>query len=191
MPLTIYTAGEVLTAASLNANLSFAAAQGLQFISSATFSASAAVSLPNSTFTSTYTSYRIVFVSTVFSAENNLTLRMRAAGADDINANYEFSIVGYNTGTTLNGLQGQAQTSATIGAGLTSGTSVTLDLFNPQAVATTRFNITGYGKSIGSSVASPLAGGGAFTGTTAFDALSFLSASNMTGRYAVYGYTNS
>ena len=36
MPLTTYTAGEVLTAASLNANFSFAAASGLTLISTTT-----------------------------------------------------------------------------------------------------------------------------------------------------------
>jgi hypothetical protein len=191
MPLTTYTAGEVLTAASLNANFTFAAANptgGLSFITSATFSAAASVSLPASTFTATYSNYRIIFVATLFSAENNVTMRMRAAGTDNTVANYDYSMVGYNTSSTLNGVQDLAQTSAVVASGLVSGTGLSLDIYNPQATERTRFTMTSYGKSIGSSLASPLSGGGSFTGTTSFDALSFLSASNMTGRYAVYGY---
>ena len=185
MAIKTFTTGEVLTAADTNTYL---ANSGLVYVTGTTFTTSAAVSLPASTFSSTFTSYRIIFVATVFSAENNLTMRMRAAGADNTVANYEFSIIGYNTAGTLNGVQGQAQTSATISAGVTSGLSLSLDIYNPQAAASTRFTMTSFGKSIGSSVPSPQSGGGAFTGTTSFDALSFLSASNMTGSYTVYGY---
>lgn len=179
-----FVTGQVFTAADAN----LMANSGLTYITGTTFTTSAAVSLPASTFTSSFTSYRIIFVATVFSAENNLTMRMRASGTDNIVANYEFSIVGYNTAGTLNGLQGQAQTAATISSGVTTGLSLSLDIHNPQVVASTRFTMESFGKSIGSSVPSPLSGGGAFTGTTSFDALSFLSASNMTGSYAVYGY---
>ena len=193
MALTTYTAGEVLTAASLNDNFTFAAANptgGLTLITTATFSAAAAVSLPVSTFTSTYDNYRIVFVATAFSAEDSLTMRMRVSGTDNTTANYEYSIIGYTVGGTLNGIQSSGQTAAVIGYGLTTGVGLGMDIYNPQATERTRFTMTSFGKSAATSVASPLSGGGSFAATTSFDALSFISGANMTGRYAVYGYNN-
>jgi len=168
-----------------------ASAGGLTFITGTTFSASATVSLPASTFTSTYTNYRIVFVATAFSADDSLTMRMRVSGTDNTTANYEYSIIGYTVGGTLNGIQATGQTSAIMTYGLTTGVGLGIDIYNPQATERTRFTMTSFGKSAGSGVASPLSGGGSFTATTSFDALSFISGSNMTGRYAVYGYNNS
>ena len=60
MPLTTYTSGEVLTASSLNANFSFAAANGMVWVGGATPSAAATVTVDN-VFTSTYTHYLITF----------------------------------------------------------------------------------------------------------------------------------
>jgi hypothetical protein len=59
MPLTTYTAGEVLTAASLNANLSFASTNGgLVLISRTTPTAAATLTFDN-VFSSTYKTYMI------------------------------------------------------------------------------------------------------------------------------------
>jgi hypothetical protein len=179
----ISTSASVFTASGVSVS-----AGGLVFLSSATFSAAATVSLPASTFTSTYANYRIVFVATAFSAEDSLTLRMRASGTDSTAASYEYALIGYTTGGTLNGIQSSGQTSAVIGYALTTGVGLSMDIYNPQATAHTRFTTTSYGKSAATGVASPLSGGGSFAATTSFDALSFISGSNMTGRYAVYGY---
>ena len=165
---------------------------GLVFITGTTFSAAATVSLPASTFTSTYTNYRIVFVATAFSAAATMALRMRASGADNTTANYEYSIVGYDIASTLNGAQGSGNTSAVqILPGQTTGCSLSMDIYNPQATELTRMVFTGFGKSTGSGNSSPQMGGASFVLTTSFDSLSFISTSNMTGRYAVYGYSNS
>ena len=189
MPLTTYTPGEVLTASSLNNNFSVAASSGgLVFVSSATFSAAATVSIPNSSFTSTYANYRIIFIADTFSAAASLTMRMRASGADDTNASYQYSIVGYDTGGTLNGIQATGQTSAIIGYAVTTGIGLSMDIYNPQATANTRFTVASWGKNASTATPSPQTGGGSFAATTSFDAVSFISASNMTGRYAVYAY---
>ncbi len=62
MPLTTYTAGEVLTAASLNANLSFAAsspAGGLTLISATTIGTTASTVTVSNAFSATYDNYLI------------------------------------------------------------------------------------------------------------------------------------
>ena len=164
-------------------------AGGLVFLSSATFSAAATVSLPTSTFTASYVNYRIIFTPTVFSAAAPLTMRMRASGTDDTAANYEFSLIGYDTAGNINGNNGSAQTSAEIGYGVTTGLGLSMDIYNPQATANTRFIFHVYGKRQGAGTTpSYHVGGGSFAATTSFDAVSFISTSNMTGRYSVYAY---
>jgi hypothetical protein len=186
MPLTTYTPGEVLTAASLNNN--FTTSGGLQFVTSATFTAAATVNVPAATFTASFANYRIVFIADTFSAAASLTMRMRVGGADDTAANYQYSMIGYDTGGILNGVQATGQTSAIIGYAVTTGIGLSMDIYNPQATANTRFILNSYGKSAASVTPSPQMGGGSFAATTSFDAVSFISASNMTGRYAVYAY---
>ena len=161
---------------------------GLVFVTSATFSAAASVSLPASTFTSTYANYRIIFIADTFSAAASLTMRMRVGGADSTAASYQYSIIGYDTGGVLNGVQATGQTSAIISYAVTSGVGLSMDIYNPQATADTRFIMNSYGKSASSATPSPQMGGGSFAATTSFDAVSFISTSNMTGRYAVYAY---
>lgn len=161
---------------------------GLNLITTATFSAAATVSLPASTFTSSFANYRIVFIADTFSAAASLTMRMRVGGADSSAASYEYSIIGYDTGGTLNGIQATGQTSAIIGYAVTTGIGLSMDIYNPQATANTRFILNSYGKSASSATPSPQMGGGSFAATTSFDAVSFISTSNMTGRYAVYAY---
>lgn len=161
---------------------------GLNLITTATFSAAATVSLPASTFTSSFANYRIVFIADTFSAAASLTMRMRVGGADDTAANYQYSIIGYDTGGVLNGIQATGQTSAIISYAVTSGVGLSMDIYNPQATQNTRFIMNSYGKSAASATPSPQMGGGSFAATTSFDAVSFISSSNMTGRYAVYAY---
>jgi len=60
MPLTTYTAGQVLTAASLNANFSFAAGNGMSLISATTIGTTVSSVTVSSAFSSTYDNYQIV-----------------------------------------------------------------------------------------------------------------------------------
>lgn len=187
MALHTFVAGDVLKAQQLND--SFAAVGGMRLVSSATFSAAATVSLPTSTFTASSANYRIVFISDTFSAAAPLTMRMRVGGADSTAASYEYTLIGYDTAGSISGNNGSAQTSAEIGYGVTTGLGLSMDIYNPQATANTRFIFHVYGKRQGASTTpSYLVGGGSFAATTSFDAVSFISTSNMTGRYAVYAY---
>jgi hypothetical protein len=63
MPLTTYTPGEVLTAASLNDNLTYldGKGSGLVYITGASFSSATTISMAASVFTSTYKTYQVVF----------------------------------------------------------------------------------------------------------------------------------
>jgi hypothetical protein len=78
MPLTTYTSGEVLTAASLNDNFTFAAANGLKLISATTIGTAVASVTISSAFSSTYDSYQIVIAGGAGSAGLNLELTFGA-----------------------------------------------------------------------------------------------------------------
>tara|TARA_R110000868_G_scaffold1342_1_gene10316 strand:+ start:77 stop:643 length:567 start_codon:yes stop_codon:yes gene_type:complete len=77
MPLTTYTAGEVLTAASLNSNFSFASTNGGLVLVSATTIGSAVSSVTiSSAFSATYDAYKIVVSGGVGSANGSLQLQL-------------------------------------------------------------------------------------------------------------------
>jgi hypothetical protein len=132
MPLTTYTAGEVLTAASLNANFSFAAANppgGLTLISATTIgSAVSTVGLTN-IFSTTYDAYKIFIAGGVGSGTNqefnvNLTGSTASYYNTVIYASYgagSASVIGANNGAAWTYL----------GWVNTTTLSLNLDLVNP------------------------------------------------------------
>ena len=67
MALTTYTSGEVLTAASLNANFTFAAASGLTLVSTTTFTTQATVDI--TAFSATYDNYKVIVQTTAGTAD--------------------------------------------------------------------------------------------------------------------------
>ena len=82
MPLTTYTSGEVLTAASLNANLSFAAsspASGLALISATTIGTTVASVTVTGAFSATYDNYFVTVSGGVASTSNSLNLTLGSA----------------------------------------------------------------------------------------------------------------
>lgn len=89
MPLTTYTAGEVLTAASLNNNFTFASG-GLVPITQAsnTFSGASAITFDTNTFTSTYKNYRALITIRAATSDTTLTGRYRTAGTNNTSAIY-------------------------------------------------------------------------------------------------------
>lgn len=195
MPLTTYTAGEVLTAASLNANFTFAAANpagGLMFLTGGTFSAVSSVSLTANTFTTTYTNYQLNINLTANTSDSNaLSWRGRVAGTDDSNANYAFGLRGvrFADGVATSGGFGTSQTSARLSllqspfeTGVVSAT-----IFAPKLASATSYVVNSTGRGVGDTD-SALAGGGYFDNTTQFDALSFfVAAGTISGSYQVYG----
>ena len=192
--LGVGTNAQVLTADSTAATgLKWATAatpaSGLTFISGATFTSVTGVSAPNSSFTSTYTNYRVIF--TLTSAPTDLIyMRLRASGSDNTTSAYYTAQNRINYSGTRSDYGGSAASSIILGT--TSGspaewTQFILDFMNPQVALQTTVNIAG---STGSIVSTT--GVGAFNGTTAFDAFSLLiNSSTISGNYRIYGYQNS
>ena len=198
MPLTTYTAGEVLTAASLNANLSFAAsspAGGLTLISATTFTTATSVSLPNGSFSATYQNYKVQILVTATTAQSALTARFRTAGSDNTTARYNQASAGRDSGGNAVNISQSDATSFSIGTNFSVlGFAINLDIFDPFAATQTLGNgfYTINGNPAGENVqSSPTSI--EFRNTTSFDSFTVISsvASSMTGVARVYGYANS
>ena len=141
MPLTTYTAGEVLTAASLNANFTFAAANptgGLTFIASVTPAGGASITFTNC-FSATYNSYLMVgnaWTSAGAGADCYLTI----SGSTGSTYNWGGFYTNYSA-TTLNGYKAAA-TNLGVNMGLASTVTngFTTWIRNPFAAAETTFS---------------------------------------------------
>jgi hypothetical protein len=190
MPLTTYTAGEVLTAASLNANLSFAAsspAGGLICVKAETAFSAVASTTADGVFTSAYTNYRIVVRYQSTSAD--LAMQFRAATVDTTSG-YNFQRLA-GEGASAGAAQSTSQSSASVGKDSGAFWSMTtIDISGPQLAEATIY------------VTNNLRNNGAYTnpqvqifygnqsGSTQFDGIKFLVASGTTtGSYTIYGYS--
>ena len=200
MPLTTYTAGEVLTAASLNDNFTFAANNppatpgGLAFITGAAFTTATTVSLPNDTFTATYDNYKVLLSVTADIADADFTLRMRDSGSDDSSSNYRNMFLGITDGGVASNATSSGVTSFTVGeSDVLSWYTLVLDVLNPflSEQTTVVGNYSALNKAATNNIGR--AGSGILTTTTSYDSLTFISsvASSITGTYRVYGYANS
>ncbi len=167
---------------------------GLVLLNTTSFSGVTSFSLAANTFSATYLNYRILIQldSTANSAE--FDIRARASGTDNTSSNYVS--VRYGNGPT-NTFQG-----STSGTSLTtffrsvpvSGTYPSFQVFDILSPFSTDFNL-GY-LSQGfylDAVASNWVvanSGGSLSVNTSYDSLTFFttSATNMTGKYSVYGY---
>ena len=197
MPLTTYTAGEVLTAASLNANFSFAASgAGLTFITGTTFTTATSVSLPDNTFTSTYQNYKLFLSLTALTADADFTLRLRASGADDTSLVYDNMFMGITRGGVANNAVSSAASTVSLGENDSANAgrySLFLDFVSPQlALPTSIFGCYNFTDK-GFTTQVNRTGGAIFRNATVFDSATFISsvASSLTGSYKVYGYANS
>jgi hypothetical protein len=120
MPLTTYTAGEVLTAASLNSNLT--AAGGLQFIKSQTIGTGVSTVTVTGAFSATYDAYKIVVSGGAASAATNLRYQNGASAAS-------YYTGGANTNYAANTVTGfSANNAASIICGTTFTSSLCCDL---------------------------------------------------------------
>lgn len=185
MPLTTYTAGEVLTASSLNSNLSFAATSGgLTTVKAETsFSAVASVTFDN-IFTTSFTNYRIIMQATAAAGAPQLNITLRAAGTA-ASSNYQWNLLSVS-GATVAGSSATAQTSWASGLLTTVSPGwYIIDLINPQVAARTAATIM---SNQGVSAISTIYWS-ANTNATSYDGLGWAPASStITGSYTVYGY---
>lgn len=170
-------------------------ASGLTKIATGTFSAVSSVSLPNSTFTSTYTNYKVVFIVSTSSGSPAMTGRYRASGADNTSATYYNAVsIARTDGSAASQANSNAGTSFNLGY-MSSGTpgtyGITLDLLSPQAAAKKQIAGGGFGYNSGQDAFAAYSIGGWFNATTQFDAFSLIaSTGTITGSYFVYGYQN-
>ena len=168
---------------------------GLTFITGASFTTQTSVSLPNNTFTSTYRNYKLFFQITATTADANISMRLRASGADISTANYDVAFIGFdsNGGAANDGAANL--TSITLGAADLAATInfMTFDIISPQ-VATYSFVTGQYGyQNTAGTVRIVQNGAGILKLTTQVDALTVISsvASSISGVYRVYGYSES
>jgi hypothetical protein len=126
MPLTTYTAGEVLTASSLNSNLTVAG--GLQFIKKQTIGTAVSTVTVTSAFSATYDSYRIVINGGVSSANTDIALRLGATATG-----YYISRIGcsYPAATLFNNAGANVSSFNVSGTSNTNVISLNVDLLNP------------------------------------------------------------
>ena len=189
MPLTTYTSGEVLTAASLNANLSFAAsspAGGMTLISATTIGSAVSSVTVSSAFSSTYDAYKVIISGGVGSSGNaQLFLTLGATATD-----YEWAYLLVNSAARV----GDSSTTGTyipVGEINTNILQGSMEIVNPNLAKYTYVNSSmGYNTTNSNSRAALT---GLLKNTTAYTAFTLTASSGTLtgGTIRVYGYSNS
>ena len=157
---------------------------GMVLLNTTSFSAVASHSLAASTFTSTYTNYRIVFDYIYGSANALLRLRYRKAGTDNTSSIY-YSGVGFTNWSGVAGVStsSAAATSSAILSLSTVTGSLTLDISQPLV----RPLLTGMAMQAGPEDRGVYISA-YINGSDTFDSLTLFPASGtITGSYSVYG----
>jgi hypothetical protein len=160
-----------------------ASTQGLTLINTTSFSGVASVSVPNGTFSATYTNYQIVTNVQSATSQVELLFRMRASGTDASGANYHSQILLANN-TTIAGERVGSATSGTFAQIFNEEGGVVSYFYKPfLAVRTTMTgqvvnqidNVRYRGQSAMHSLA------------TSYDAFTLICSQNITGTISVYG----
>jgi len=191
------SAGQVLTiSAAGTSTWSTPTPTGLVLLNTQSFSAVSNQAFPNSTFSATYTNYRIILTTTALSTNLELRLRLRASGTDATGANYGGGgFYNYTSGATVGGLNFTSATYFTLGgsgtilnAAAPSRNFFVIDIGRPFAASETMINAhMGIQDTAGwrSTIQSLLHDGG-----TSYDSVNFItSTGTMTGAMSVYGYS--
>jgi hypothetical protein len=176
-----FTAGQVLTAAQMNAI-------GLWVVKTETaFSAAASVTA-DSVFTADFTNYVLKLRYTT-STTGSVSFKLRASGTS-ASTNYNYQSINGN-GSSVAASGSTAQTSANIGI-LTNGSfysSASVDLFGPQLAEATTYTSTNMNSQGAYTAPINYYIAGNHSTATAYDGIEILVASGtMTGSYTIYGY---
>jgi hypothetical protein len=187
MPLTTYTAGEVLTAASLNANFSFAAAGGLSLISTTTIGSAVGSVTVSNAFSATYDTYKITVTGGVGSAVSTLKMTLGATTSD-----YYAGIIYMDyPSSTVGGIAGSNTASwVYAGSGDTASLDMNCELRNPFNTKVTHISsFSGNGTTTNSTYRIE----GMLNNATSYTAFTLTpSTGTITGgTIRVYGYRNS
>jgi hypothetical protein len=188
MPLTTYTPGEVLTAASLNDNFTFAAANppsGLTLVKTETIGTSVATVTVTAAFSTTYDAYKIV-ISGGTTSNTNFDLELQLGATV---TGYYQSAAGTIYATSASSLGTRNNTASwQVGFVQTDGLNCNFDLVNPFLAKRTLIQ----GAVISSVNARNFAG--VLLNTTSYTdfTLTQVGGGTMTGgTIRVYGYANS
>ena len=190
MPLTTYTAGEVLTAASLNANLSFAAsspASGLTLISATTIGTTVSSVTVTNAFSATYNNYKIVISGGLASAAVDLQLQL---GATTTGYYAGYALITYSSGAIAGKGNNNAANFSDFGAGNANGLNVSADILAPFLTKNT-FVVGGQALNVTTNRNAIFSG--FLNDTTSYTAFTILVSGGTAtgGTILVYGYQNS
>jgi hypothetical protein len=190
MPLTTYTAGEVLTASSLNANLTFAASSGaLQLVKTQTIGSAVATVEVTGAFSATYENYLITVSGGAGSANAQLRMILGATVAgyyiSFYNATFDGSAtsnVAVNNGAIWSG----------IGYAGANGLNIAATLQSPQLAKLTYISAP-FVNSSGAGGAGSGQSNGYLNNSTQYTAFTISPSSGTLtgGTIRVYGYANS
>ena len=181
MPITTYTAGEVLTASSLNAN--FAAAGALKLVKTQTIGTGVASVAVTDAFSATYDNYKIVVSGGVGSTANLFSMVLGASATGYYSATL---YAAYNNSpaadSTSNGVKW-----LNIGNIDTTAISVIMDINNPFLTKNTSFTCSVARTTFGGQTNGLHVSSTSFTGFTLTPDAGTLTG----GTIRVYGYANS
>lgn len=187
MPLTTYTAGEVLTAASLNAN--FLAAGGLQLITTQTIGTTVGSVTVSDAFSANYDVYKITVTGGISSvaAGTNLKLTLGATATGYYSGQGRVAYVGATAGSDSDN---NATSWTRVGNGDDNGINANLELTSPfLSKVTTLYCMSAFqdASATGAFIA------GFLNNTTSYTAFTLTPASGTLtgGSIRVYGYANS
>jgi len=192
--LAVGTNNQVLTADSSTATgLKWATptdTNGLTLITSSTFSSVSSVSLPNSTFSSTYDNYYLTVNFTGGSASGDSFVRFRTSGTDNTTSNYFVTgqKITLTPTQTLIGLQSQTSIAAPyIEASAGTETNFSWTIFNPNLSAVTMMLMNSSVRSFTTDIRSS-----GFNSSTVFDSMTLFPVSGtFSGTYRIYGLQKS
>ena len=169
-----------------------ATSAALVYITGASFTAAATVSMASGVFTSTYQNYLVTFNITASSTDQDISIRVNNVGTPRTAAEYYGSktscsaagvetLTGSNAATSHNAMR-------TLGAYITLGAAI--NVYSPTATATnTSWSLQAFGAITTTSAA--ITAGCTYNATEAHDGLTFIVGGTITGNYRVYGYSNS
>jgi hypothetical protein len=162
---------------------------GLVFLSAASFTTVTSVSLPNDTFTTTYDNYKWILYTTATSANQTMSIRMRAAGSDNTTTSYNTMGQGIDSTGAARNFTGDSATSFTTGRS-DGRYALNIDVIAPKLTRFTTINGFCTHEQNGVFGSAVTGQNCQFQATTSFDSMSLIVAggATITGAYAVYGY---
>lgn len=164
----------------------------LNFVSTATFSGVSTVSMPASTFTTTFRNYLVILKITATASDQQFLMRVNNAGSPRTGSNYTGASIRTYSSTEITNSAGATSFNLCAASSTTADTvpSLSITVYDPtSATIKTTWSYQGLGSN-NSNQASAVSGGGVYTAAAENnDGLTFIGggSGNLTGSYIVYG----